>query len=582
MTSNKYDVVLIASAPSEPDPHHIYDKVPEDGQPPGDHIIPYRTLEDQGFERIGAGQILGAGSFGIAELFTYTGTDPKILALCNDKQIVLKFQKEPDLNEIRVASLLGATGDISPATERYNITAPVEIILDSGSTMVFIASSYETYQTESDRVAANLERFLTSSNPGTRDKNMKAAFRVDAAIMLAQLANEMRASQDALHQRGIIHNDTAARNFLVVGKGIDGKESRDGQGYVISLRTRIADYGLSIICAQGQTDYPIKVGTRLPIAHLAQEAFAKRAISMQTDFYALRVTMIAIAALSISQDPKDFEERYLFKIGGSPDSITREQRKAMSDEEAVELNFAVVRLKISQSCDDISRVEELNLYLDCYKSYFMTFPKATEPEKAMEEDRALLIEANERFVRGALVLLEKRFEDSVNTDLARYRVSLLRLRQIEVVDSALNEEINKRINDIKTQLSGPVLENIDAVILSPILTKEQLDLLGNLKMIITTYSSGDHNQNAFIEMTMHLLVKLYSQATAPQREQLDTVKDGLEQLITAVDEDLSDKKWLTELRNTFYMSRFRQDLQEMRKSGNVDDDDDDDVQSFVP
>jgi len=89
--------------------------------------------------------------------------------------------------------------------------------------------------------------------------------------VLQKFALEMAKSILFLEKKNFLHRDIAARNFLLTEH----------------LKIKLSDFGM----AKTQNEYSIKSDTQLPVRWCAPEVLVKQVFSLETDRYALGITL---------------------------------------------------------------------------------------------------------------------------------------------------------------------------------------------------------------------------------------------------------------------------------------------------
>ncbi|WP_172597015.1 protein kinase [Legionella spiritensis] len=417
-----------------------------------DSSIDYGRLESLGFFRVETNGVLGKGAFGSVELFEYRGDQFK--SLCDEKgRVAVKFQSNPDKNELLIAEHLSKNllkGELSGEKARCNQTAPLE----DEAGFLGIVTAYEYYARtvhgEEQEVSRDLLQFLRPKKPPLEheDPDIERAFQENPAIMLSQIASSMHSSQEALHQVSVLHVDTALRNFMV-------NATWDEQGNLIAIQSKIVDYGLSKIVEKNENVYDFSHGARWPVKHFNQESLDNGVLSIKTDLHALRLAMIGMVGLASSSDPTHIEEDFIkFKYPDVEESIPdfANKRVNVSDEAYLKILLTKIRDVVDMQCDNNpEKKAELYLFLDCYEDYLLSLPDTHDFSEAQRLDREKLHEANNRFAKRSLDILENRQKES--PDPMQYRLALLRLQQLEGLDKTLVDDITERVNSIP--LAGP-------------------------------------------------------------------------------------------------------------------------------
>lgn len=227
---------------------------------------------------------LGKGEFGMVLLCAYEGNDPAILHFAKEnkngaKMVAVKLLTKEDPNEDAVMSFL----EKLPKDNSVLDVVPKSAMAGKLRVMENVAFD------ESDHHAFNLKRFLAmhashlgvSSPPSLQGVELKSA--------LNQLFQQVTYTQDQLHCAGILHFDTAPRNFLVTS----------------DLKLKIIDFGFSqTTLTSSGGEHPYRSGIIAPISIMDQGAFQWKA-GIRTDIFARKMAMFEMLALAAGQSNLD-------------------------------------------------------------------------------------------------------------------------------------------------------------------------------------------------------------------------------------------------------------------------------------
>lgn len=288
---------------------------------------------DPKFFRI-IGDPLGSGAFGTVFLCQYDGSHPDVLKLCDiNKMVAVKYFTSGNIDQAELAnvkaiyerSISTFTAEMAPlfsldsprlrdnpeqqeqqlsaldeavdkkiAEFRENVVVSLPMKSNRGDVVgvvsPLVAYAYTPQKTYSSDlqdylidVATSLP-YLKKGSDELRNPTQKTLGE-DVAISLAQLSSAMLKGQEQLHAIGMLHNDTAARNFLV------SAIKRNGVGDIISFDVKLADPGLSGVMAENGL-MPVDATRNVPIRYLNRSVIETRYYDIYSDIYSLKAALI--------------------------------------------------------------------------------------------------------------------------------------------------------------------------------------------------------------------------------------------------------------------------------------------------
>src|SRR3990167_7873365 len=338
---------------------------------------------------------IGKGTFGEVSTATFNGNNSRI----------------KDLGLIVVKNFIGSLGEasdndpfISPYLFQAAITNPrlgdkynAGIVVVDEENHQRLISQFVTYHKDQPPKSGNLESYFrrVNANSNTSFASFPLFNNNNLAITLSQFAFSMKDSQNAVHEAGVFHFDTAARNFLV------GKPICDASGNILQMALKISDFGLSEIMPPNGIvhleDKPL-----LPSRWLDSSTLYRQGHSIVTDLYALKISMLEAIGLALGVT-NTVEELLIFP--GQTLGHFFDFRIANTDSEALKLFLANAEAIASNHLDP-ERGKQVKLMIDCYRDYLTTMPSGCKkqgyytPEEVQAiraEDNKLFLEATAKF-----------------------------------------------------------------------------------------------------------------------------------------------------------------------------------------
>lgn len=288
---------------------------------------------DPKFFRI-IGDPLGSGAFGTVFLCQYDGSHPDVLKLCDvNKMVAVKYFTSGQVDQAELANVkaiyersintftaeLAANfpldsprtrdnpdkqeerlGALDEAVEerlnefKKNVVVSLPMKSNRGEVVGVVSPLVAYAYTPQKTYSSDLQDFLTdvstslpylsAGSDELRDVTQKTLGN-NVAISLAQFTSAMLKGQDQLHTIGMLHNDTAARNFLV------SAIERNGLGDIVSVDVALADPGLSGVMKEDGT-MPVDTTRNVPFRYLSRSVLDTRQYDIYSDIYALKASLI--------------------------------------------------------------------------------------------------------------------------------------------------------------------------------------------------------------------------------------------------------------------------------------------------
>ena len=226
---------------------------------------------------------LGTGEFGAVELFQYVGDNEDIKKLCNDRgEIGIKFQTVIDINEAEMGTKLLDYAKAHPQQKLlYNLIMPLK---QEDKIVAILTNPIFYNKNESANLQGFLKKFLANSGANSEQSTSPwiTAFNSGLSITLSQLASSMYAGQEAMHDAGVLHIDTACRNFLMLSPQFDNN------GNIVNISVLISDFGISgAMTGELNTLDTGPIGTKAPLRYMDFNSVVYRIADVSTDLMAL-------------------------------------------------------------------------------------------------------------------------------------------------------------------------------------------------------------------------------------------------------------------------------------------------------
>lgn len=333
---------------------------------------------------------IGAGNFGEVLLYKYTGTDKRILGLCDEHgQIILKKPKEGsdiDFNELNNSALLFQYAAKADKIKDVQFSLAVPLFEPHGEPIGLLSQfiSHDDYCESS----ADIEGFIKNLANITSVDNQNSD-DISIAIIISKLITATFLALRSVHEAGFLHRDLATRNVLV------DKIQYDPEGNPIWYPVKIIDFGLSAkIPDSGIAQYTHSEGA---IRWIDLLTLSTRDSTVKMDLFAFVASMIEKMAYALgAQDcnnilcitPPDEDINVTAKKKISP---------GMTDALVLSLHFQHL-YQFAHKCKD-SRKDEIILLIDAYKEVVVNM---SDSINVNESDKALygaILKANDNFVQ---------------------------------------------------------------------------------------------------------------------------------------------------------------------------------------
>lgn len=421
-------------------------------------------LSSKGFHKI---RQLGEGEFGEVFLYYYNGSNPAYLKMCDSKGMVaVKHMNQPDVHEQAAAKIITKHSELG----QLDLSAINRIYpLEEDGELIGLLSEYEAYLDIKDEsgqaveFSSNLYALIAKTFhpryshqfPGA---GVFTALKSNPAVFLSQIASGMIKGQDTLHQMSILHQDSAARNFLI-------RTKRDAAGNVLSILPKISDYGLTSILAEGETNGVYTNKYKVPLHIIDAEVMKTEGkTSLLTDYYARKTAMMSILSQMLAPLHGEMESLSM-KPGESQsirDFLADRVGLFLDDSAALKQHLNNVKAYLDK-CPDKHLKQEVELFIACYEPWLTFYPAGDDLKKARQDEMTLFEQCTNQFIDRYyeyLILNRKAFPEE------HYLLSLQRLNAIEVShpDKATQSMIQGNIRQLerewskKTTPSEPVEE----------------------------------------------------------------------------------------------------------------------------
>lgn len=401
--------------------------------PNGDNRKDLITAELAQFQRV---KLLGQGEFGLVSLYSYTGDDPQIVSLTNTGKsgglLIVKEFKEAAINTDEIKkNVIARLGELSGQTLEFwinndikRIKADNQLAIEADrsekSTINYLASTHRQGEEASyplssviqagdktwiiaqvisyginvhhEPVSSDLEKFMQSLSTNMSFASDNPAAMAGLERMLNSFTASLVSAQHHLNSKGVLHMDTAIRNFLVCQP-----EIKEGE---LTFGLKICDFGLSKIMSDtGKAALINEVGSpvKLPILYMNNEMFlqqrmeeggkqyVKREFSVHTDIFSRKVAIMEMLGTLAGMN---FKESFL----QNRDYLN--SRRGMSDTNVLEIYLNSVKqaalaltVKKDEQGNIINRVNDWRsqIILDFITSYEPYLTRVPDSKLGKEE-----------------------------------------------------------------------------------------------------------------------------------------------------------------------------------------------------
>ncbi|MDX1837198.1 hypothetical protein DIZ81_06910 [Legionella taurinensis] len=425
--------------------------------------LPAQTTKDinlpmHGFHKI---RHLGGGAFGEVALYHYSGSNPAYRNMCNSQgQIAIKLLLEPDEHEEATAKVIAKHSESGQLDlSAINKTFPLEI----DGQVVGILTEYESYLDIKDghvtSFSSNLYSLIADTFhpleahqfPGA---GVVLALKSNPAVFLAQIACGLVKGQETLHQMSILHQDSAARNFLI-------RTERDSDGNVLGIVPKISDYGLTSILAEGEQNGVYPNLNKVPLRIIDSGVINTGGKTSQlTDYYARKAAMMSILAQMLTALPGELAALSLKPGTTQPmkEFLADRMGKFSDNNTALKQLLNNVLAYLEQNPDKHLK-QEVELFIQCYEPWLTFFPEGADLKKAREQEMAVFNECNSRFVE---MYYEHLILNKKNHPAENFLLGLQRLNRIEVnnpIRSMIQGNIRQLERDMAKKEPPPTPEH---------------------------------------------------------------------------------------------------------------------------
>lgn len=434
-----------------------------------DILIPDADLKD-------LDKTLGAGKFGVAKLFNYSGNNTDIRdSLCNEQGNTVI--KAPTSGETSAAILFGQEQKIiQHLYDEHKKSGQTDHKYNLGSKAIYkgqdiIISKPEMFsKTESYSLQSFLEnaaKVIGPQSPKTTDAEPLAyltAFQSDRDVFLGQIPSSMYGSMQAIHQAGVYHCDIGMRNFVMSKPEMDGDNPKKFS--VVAL-----DYGFArLVQDNGLSEKDLDRGGIYPVYSIdngilnASDHAAP--CSVATDLYGIKVALLELMSKELG-----LASQSAIYIGDPKQKLEDFFPKRMGMTNTASLTIYLQNLQnFANNCPDETAKNRVITFMKSFADYIVSMPdESPYPEndkiacKARIEnekkaDRQIFLEANVKFFKNTLADKINRLDVNNEDSKKAFLLSVQRLMQIDVSPAFENSPEYKN-------LKGPLnVANFNAIL----------------------------------------------------------------------------------------------------------------------
>jgi|GEM_PF-4598126 len=376
--------------------------------------------------------VIGKGNFGEVRSGIIVGVEDEDLG----SSVAMKYSTKPNENydekEVLTSVSIKKRNEdfLRKSSSSYAVSdAKKEIVIPTPIKIIDEEANKKTYTLACPLAEhGDLKDFLYHlghDQSKIKDKRIVEAFRADPAGVLLVFCAKMRQALSAFHKYEFIHADVATRNFLVFSfKNEDFKWDENGKIIGLKLDSkngfiRISDLGLAqdLRNSLQGLDSKIVVNSDLAIRWLDDDAIKKHELSIMSDMYAFRCTIVTMlglimgvpgeaSLLTISGDITERLNDFLPKRVRLDNRATL--RQFVHNIEAICIKTKTDLLeRDALSQDDIDRIKLAHaclVFINAFRSYLVSVPGLGSPDYKPTE---AMVDDGLRFYEAAINLITK-------------------------------------------------------------------------------------------------------------------------------------------------------------------------------
>jgi serine/threonine protein kinase len=344
---------------------------------------------------------LGKGAFATVGLYQYSGKDPIITQLCAEsggylaikrpqttsafkdkaQEASRQIEQQIDANEKMITATLQSA---DPAAKNSPYVRGVNLAIDGTHCIALEFVAYKDKQSKKPK-SSDLENFLTDTIYDLRHDLTSSSKK--PALGLAQMLNSfvvsMKTGLDALHDKGILHLDFAARNCLV-----SAAEVKDNQ---LNFSVKVADYGLSrLLPTSGSV--PVVNASRMAVHIMDQETLTTKQASIKADIFSLKIALLETLSLMIGKSLSDVT--VLKDIDNTDPKAFFLKRLNLTDEEVLKTYLENFNQLVSGLDKEDMRVPLVKSFVQSFQTYLTSMPPSgLSTAETRKQDSALFTSA---------------------------------------------------------------------------------------------------------------------------------------------------------------------------------------------
>lgn len=328
-------------------------------------------------------RFLSAGSFGATYKVRYDGSDESVRKMCTSVKNTTGAQEywmviKTSLveNDRNFQDEITAVKAIDNSKEEKNLLNLVRAgtVTIGNEVIPIIVSQLEYLKSEKDNkgnvISRNLEEFLAVKKGSRKDGSQKLDKNQDAFLL--GITAEMRKGLGQLHGMGLLHLDNAERNIFMA-ETTYGTDKSD-KTIALAYHVKLADFGQAIRI--GDKDPQHRPG--FPLTICSQQRIHQETLSVEDDFYAMRVTLFNVIASRLGREDfwdelvntKDLQQNRAHAVAqwsaAKEDSIKLKELYGVAFKNAKEKNNS-----------------EILTLLEHLKDYLITIPKDDDSDEEL-------------------------------------------------------------------------------------------------------------------------------------------------------------------------------------------------------